>query len=153
MARYYEETMANTKASPKLAANWIIGDLTASLNKMNLDIVQSPITATQLAILLDRITDNTISGKIAKTVFEAMWQGEGDPDTIISQKGLTQITDTSELENVIDKILAAHSEQVEQYRAGKERVFGFFVGQVMKETKGQANPAQVNEILKKKLTG
>jgi aspartyl-tRNA(Asn)/glutamyl-tRNA(Gln) amidotransferase subunit B len=151
LSEYFENTISATKASPKFAANWVIGDLTAALNKANLDITQSPITPIQLAILLDRITDDTISGKIAKTVFDALWQQEGDVDEIIAKKGLTQITDTSSIEKIIDDVLAANSDQVIQYRDGKEKVFGFLVGQIMKETKGKANPQQVNELLKKKL--
>ena len=101
--------------------------------------------------LIQRIADNTISGKIAKQVFEAMWEGEGDADSVIEKKGLKQITDTSAIEQVIDEILAANPEQLKQYRAGKEKLLGFFVGQAMKATQGKANPAQLNELLKKKL--
>jgi aspartyl-tRNA(Asn)/glutamyl-tRNA(Gln) amidotransferase subunit B len=151
LSEYFENTISATKASPKFAANWVIGDLTAALNKANLDITQSPIAPLQLATLLNRITDHTISGKIAKTVFDALWQQEGDVDEIIAKKGLTQITDTSSIEKIIDDVLAANSEQVIQYREGKEKVFGFLIGQIMKETKGKANPQQVNELLKKKL--
>jgi len=103
--------------------------------------------------LLKRLADNTISGKIAKEVFEAMWNGEGDADAVIEKKGLKQITDTGAIEKVIDEIIARNPKQLEQYRAGKEALFGFFVGQVMKATQGKANPAQVNELLKKKLGG
>ena len=114
-------------------------------------MTDSPVTATMLGGLLKRIADETISGKIAKEVFEAMWRGEGDADTIIESKGLRQITDTSAIEQVIDEIVAANPAQVEQYRAGKEKVLGFFVGQVMKATQGKANPGQVNKLLKEKL--
>ncbi|MBA2655274.1 MAG: Asp-tRNA(Asn)/Glu-tRNA(Gln) amidotransferase subunit GatB [Gammaproteobacteria bacterium] len=151
MAEYFETALANTNATPKMLANWIIGDLSAALNKENLDITQSPISPQNLATLLNRMADDTISGKLAKTVFESLWQKEGTPDEIIAKKGLTQITDASAIEKIIDDILASNSEQVEQYRAGKDKVFGFLVGQIMKETKGKANPAQVNDLLKKKL--
>ena len=153
MAEYFEATVSQTKASAKIAANWIIGDLSAALNKANLDISQCPIPAKELATLLNRINDDTISGKFAKVVFESLWEKEGSTDEIINNKGLTQITDTSEIEKMIDQVLARNSEQVMQYRAGKDKVFGFLVGQVMKETKGKANPGQVNELLRKKLAG
>ncbi len=123
-----------------------------ALNKADLDINACPISPQQLATIIQRITDNTISGKIAKSVFEAVWNGEGDPDQVIEQKGLKQITDFSAIEQAIDDILAANNEQLTQYHSGKEQLFGFFVGQVMKVTKGKANPQQVNELLKKKLT-
>lgn len=151
MADYFEKTVSLSKAPPKLIANWIMGELSAALNKENKDITASPITAELLAGLLNRMEDNTISGKIAKTVFEAMWQGEGNADQIIAQKGLKQITDTGEIEKTIDDILAKNAAQVAEYRSGKEKMFGFFVGEVMKMTRGKANPAQVNELLKKKL--
>lgn len=150
-AHYFETILQHTNAAPKIVANWVIGELSAALNKENLDISQSPIKSEQLAQLLNRIADNTISGKLAKTVFESLWQGEGSVDEIIAQKGLTQITDTSAIEKIIDAVLAANSEQVEQYHAGKDKVFGFLVGQIMKETKGKANPQQVNDLLRKKL--
>lgn len=151
LANYFEKTLKIANASPKLAANWIIGDLLGALNKANLEIQQSPITPELLAGLLRRIEDNTISGKIAKTVFEALWNGEGNTDEIITNKGLKQITDTSEIEKIIDEILAKNPTHVADYRAGKEKLFGFFVGETMKATKGKANPQQVNELLKKKL--
>lgn len=151
LAEYFEMTLVHTAASPKMVANWIIGDLSAALNKENLDITNSPITPLELAKMLNRIADNTISGKLAKIVFESLWRGEGDTDQIIAQKGLTQITNTSEIEKIIDNVLAANSEQVAQYYAGKDKVFGYLVGQIMKETKGKANPQQVNELLKNKL--
>lgn len=151
-AAFFEETISLTSASPKMIANWMSGDLAAALNKENLEISQSPIKPKRLAGLLNRITDNTISGKIAKTVFEAMWQSENDADEIIAKQGLTQITDTNAIEQIIEQILQANPEQVAQYRAGKDKVFGFFIGQIMKETKGKANPQQVNDLLKKKLS-
>jgi len=152
LAEFFEATSAICKA-PKLAANWIQGELTAALNKNNMSIGESPVSSAQLAQLISRIQDNTISGKIAKQVFEAMWDGEGEVDAIIESKGLKQITDMGEIEKIIDGIIAAAPEQVQQYRDGKEKVFGFFVGQAMKATKGKANPQQLNDLLKKKLQG
>ena len=150
---YYEAVVAALGGEPKLCANWVMGDLAAFLNKENRDIVQSPVSASQLAGLLRRIQDRTISGKIAKEVFEALWAGEGDADAIIEKCGLKQITDTSAIEKVIDDVIAANPEQLAQYRAGKDKLFGFFVGQVMKLSKGKANPQQVNELLMEKLKG
>jgi len=152
VADYFEATVAATKAKPQLAANWIVGDLSGALNKDGLDIGESRISAEDLAGLLTRISDNTISGKIAKQVFEAMWGGEGTADQIIDAKGLKQITDSSAIEAVVDKVIEANPGQVAEYKAGKDKLIGFFVGQVMKETKGQANPGQVNQILKAKLS-
>ncbi len=153
LADYYEAVVAAVGDDPKLCANWVNGELAAALNRDDVDITASPVSAEALAGLLKRIQDETISGKIAKEVFEAMWAGEGDADTIIEAKGLKQITDTSALEGVIDEVIAANPEQVEQYRAGKEKLLGFFVGQVMKATGGKANPQQLNELLKSKLQG
>ena len=130
-----------------------MGDFSAFLNKDGVDIASAPINAEMLAGLIKRLQDNTISGKIAKEVFEAMWAGEGDADTVIEKRGLKQITDSGAIESVIDQILADNPDQVQQYRDGKEKVFGFFVGQAMKATKGKANPAQLNELLKEKLKG
>ncbi|WP_295608284.1 Asp-tRNA(Asn)/Glu-tRNA(Gln) amidotransferase subunit GatB, partial [uncultured Lamprocystis sp.] len=144
----YFETVAQTSAEPKLAANWISGELAAALNKAGLEITASPVTASQLAGMIQRITDGTISGKIAKQVFESMWNGGGDADTVIETQGLRQITDSGAIESLIDTIIAANPGQVEQYRAGKDKVFGFFVGQVMKQSQGKANPQQVNDLLK-----
>ena len=152
VADYFEATVAATKAKPQLAANWIVGDLSGALNKDGLDIGESRISAEDLAGLLTRISDNTISGKLAKQVFEAMWGGEGTADQIIDAKGLRQITDSSAIEAVVDKVIEANPGQVAEYKAGKDKLIGFFVGQVMKETKGQANPGQVNQILKAKLS-
>ncbi len=149
----YFEAVARDTGEPKLAANWIAGDLTAALNKAGLEIGTSPVSATQLAGLIRRIEDGTISGKIAKQVFEAMWNGEGAADGVIETRGLKQITDSGAIESLIDAIVAANPEQVEQYRAGKEKVFGFFVGQAMKQSQGKANPQQVNDLLKRKLQG
>ncbi len=132
-------------------ANWILGDLAGALNKSSLGYADSPVTPGQLTGLLKRIADNTISGKIAKDVFESMWNGEGDADTIIDSKGLKQITDSGAIEKLIDDVIAANPDQVEQFRAGKDKVLGFFVGQVMKQSKGKANPGQVNQMLRDKL--
>lgn len=152
-ADYFEATEKLANGQAKLVANWVIGELTASLNKDNKEIGESPVSPEQLGGLIQRIADNTISGKIAKTVFEAMWNGEGDADSIIEKKGLKQITDTGAIEKIIDDILANSPQQLEEYRAGKEKLFGYFVGQAMKATKGKANPGQVNQILKSKLKG
>jgi aspartyl-tRNA(Asn)/glutamyl-tRNA(Gln) amidotransferase subunit B len=152
LADYFEELAAKSNASPQLAANWVIGDLSAVLNKESIDISDSKTEAAALAGLLDRITDNTISGKIAKEVFDAMWSGEGSADNIIEARGLKQITDSSAIESVVDAVIAANPDQVAEYRGGKDKVLGYFVGQVMKETGGKANPGQVNEILRKKLS-
>ena len=151
LADYFEAVTAATEASPQVAANWVIGDLSGALNKEGLEIEASRIPAQDLAGLLNRIEDKTISGKLAKEVFEAMWAGEGNADTVIEARGLKQITDSSAIEAIVDKVIAANPGQAEEYRAGKDKLIGFFVGQVMKETGGKANPAQVNEILRTKL--
>lgn len=155
LADYFEAVLAATdNKDPKQCANWVIGDLSGALNKAGLEITESPVSAQQLGSVLLRIQDNTISGKIAKQVFEAIWNGEGaDADTVIEAKGLKQVTDSGAIEAMIDEVIAANPEQVQQYRDGKEQVFGFFVGQVMKASKGKANPGQVNAILKQKLAG
>lgn len=150
-AHYFEETIKQSGSEPKLCANWIMGDLAAFLNKANLDITESPVKATQLALLLQRISDKTISGKIAKQVFEGIWNGEGDADTIIEKQGLKQVTDSDKIEQIVADVIANNPQQLEAYRNGKEKLFGFFVGQVMKASQGKANPAQVNALLKKKL--
>ncbi len=152
LADYYEAAVAATEAKPQVVANWVVGDLLGALNRDGLGLADSRISAEELAGLVTRIHDNTISGKIAKQVFEAMWSGEGTADEIIDAKGLKQITDSSAIEAVVDKVIAANPGQVEEYKAGKDKLIGFFVGQVMKETKGQANPGQVNQILKQKLS-
>jgi aspartyl-tRNA(Asn)/glutamyl-tRNA(Gln) amidotransferase subunit B len=153
LADYFEAVVAACNGEAKLAANWVMGELSGALNKNDLVITVSPVSAARLGGMISRITDNTISGKIAKEVFEAMWNGEGDADAVIAAKGLKQITDSSAIESIIDGIVAANAGQVAQYRAGQEKVFGFFVGQVMKATQGKANPQQVNELLKQKLKG
>ena len=152
VADYFEAVAAATKARAQVTANWVIGDLSGALNRDGLDIDSCSIAATDLAGLLDRIADNTISGKIAKEVFEAMWAGEGSADEIIEARGLKQITDSSAIEAVVDQVIAANPGQVAEYKAGKDKLIGFFVGQVMKETGGKANPGQVNKILKDKLS-
>ncbi|MHB1293309.1 MAG: Asp-tRNA(Asn)/Glu-tRNA(Gln) amidotransferase subunit GatB [Sulfuricella sp.] len=153
LAGYFEDTVNALGGEAKLSTNWIMGDLSAQLNKEGLEITNSPIAAGQLAGLLKRIVDGTISGKIAKEVFAAMWAGEGDTDAIIEAKGLKQVSDSGAIEKIVDEIIAANPAQVAEYRSGKEKVFGFFVGLAMKASKGKANPAQLNEILKKKLAG
>ncbi|MFC1602130.1 Asp-tRNA(Asn)/Glu-tRNA(Gln) amidotransferase subunit GatB [Pseudomonadota bacterium] len=151
LAAYYEAVVATAQTDPKIAANWVSGELAAALNRDAMDITDSPVTAELLAGLLKRIADQTISGKIAKQVFEAMWQGEGDADAVIEAKGLKQITDSGAIEKIVDDIVTNNPKQAEQFCSGKDKLFGFFVGQVMKETKGKANPQQVNELLKKRL--
>jgi aspartyl-tRNA(Asn)/glutamyl-tRNA(Gln) amidotransferase subunit B len=153
MADYFEAVVqASDGKDPKLAANWVTGELSGALNRDGLDIMDSPVTPEMLGGMLTRILDNTISGKIAKEVFEAMWNGEGDADRVIEDKGLKQVTDTSAIEAMVDEVIAANPGQVEQYRAGKEKLMGFFVGQVMKASRGKANPQQVNEVLRRKLS-
>jgi aspartyl-tRNA(Asn)/glutamyl-tRNA(Gln) amidotransferase subunit B len=151
LADYFELLVKNTTVNAQVAANWVIGDLSAALNKHGVDIQDSRMSAEALAGLLDRIDDDTISGKIAKEVFDAMWSGEGSADEIIDAKGLRQITDSAAIEAIVATIIAANPEQVAEFRSGKEKLFGFFVGQVMKESRGKANPAQVNEIIRRKL--
>lgn len=149
----YFEAVAQACGDAKLAANWVNGELAAALNRAGIELADVPVTADAFAGLLKRILDNTISGKIAKEVFDAMWNGEGDADTVIDKKGLKQITDTGAIETMIDEIIAANPKQTEEYRAGKDKLFGFFVGAAMKASKGKANPDQVNAILKQKLAG
>ena len=151
MGDYYEAVVSRVPGHEKLAANWVMGELSAALNKDGIEVTQSRIDARRLAGLLARIADETISGKIAKEVFEQMWAEGQDADAIIEAKGLKQITDTSAIEKTIDEVMAANPKQLADYRSGKDKLFGFFVGQVMKVTGGKANPAQVNELLKKKL--
>jgi aspartyl-tRNA(Asn)/glutamyl-tRNA(Gln) amidotransferase subunit B len=154
MADYYEAVLsALGTGHEKLAANWVMGDLSGALNKDGIEVTEAKIGADRFAGLLRRIVDETISGKIAKEVFEAMWAEGQDADAIIDAKGLKQITDTGAIEKVIDDIMAANPKQLADYRSGKDKLFGFFVGQVMKVTGGKANPGQVNDLLKKKLAG
>lgn len=158
LGSYYEQVVSELGAKDdheraKLAANWVMGELGAALNKAAVEIEDSPISTAQLVGLLQRILDNTISGKIAKDVFEAMVAGEGDADAIIAARGLKQITDSSAIEAIIDEVMATNPKQLEQYRAGKDKLMGFFVGQVMKASRGQANPGEVNRLLVAKLKG
>ncbi|MBY0475170.1 MAG: Asp-tRNA(Asn)/Glu-tRNA(Gln) amidotransferase subunit GatB [Nitrosomonas sp.] len=154
-ADYFESTIKQLPAQAKLCANWIMGEISGQLNKEGLEITACPITPSQLATLLERISDGTISGKAAKTVFESMWNGELEKnvDAIIAAKGLKQISDDSAIEKLVEQVLTANEQQVADYRNGKEKAFNSLVGQIMKATQGKANPAQVNTILKKKLEG
>ena len=153
LADYYEAVVRAVPEQPKLAANWVMGELAAALNKEGLEVGSGRLTAERLAGLLVRIADQTISGKIAKEVFEAMWASGQGADAIIESKGLKQITDTAAIEQAIDAVMAKNPAQLAEFRAGKDKLFGFFVGQVMKATQGKANPAQLNALLKKKLPG
>ncbi len=154
LSDYFEAVVASLpKADPKLVANWVMGELSAALNKAELGLAESPITAIMLTKLLGRIQDGTLSGKLAKQVFEVMWTEGGEPDAIIAAKGLKQMSDSGEVERIIDEVLAANAKSVEEFRAGKDKAFNALVGQVMKATKGKANPAQVNDLLRAKLTG
>jgi len=150
LADYFEAVVAKT-GDAKLSANWISGELAARLNREELEISASKVNAEAYAELLSRIKDNTISGKIAKDVFDAMWNGEGGADEIIESRGLKQITDSGAIEAMVDEVIAANPEQFEQLKGGKDKLMGFFVGQVMKASKGKANPAQVNGLMRKKL--
>ena len=150
LSNFFEEVVVRSR-NPKLAANWIMGELSAFLNKENLSILETKVDSINLGNLLSRIEDSTISGKIAKEVFEEMWNSEKSPDEIIQEKGLKQVTDSSEIEKIINQVLEQNQSQLEHYKAGKDKLFGFFVGQVMKISKGKANPKQVNKILKEKL--
>jgi aspartyl-tRNA(Asn)/glutamyl-tRNA(Gln) amidotransferase subunit B len=151
MAQFYEAVAAAVPGDTKLAANWVMGDYSAFLNKDGLDVAASRLSAAQLGGLLQRIVDNTISGKLAKEVFEVMWADASDADTVIVARGLKQITDSGAIEKVIDTIMAANPKQLADFRSGKDKLFGFFVGQAMKATDGKANPALLNDLLKKKL--
>jgi aspartyl-tRNA(Asn)/glutamyl-tRNA(Gln) amidotransferase subunit B len=153
LADYFEAVVIAMGGSAKLCANWVMGELTGALNQEGLEISASPLTPERLAGILRRIEDGTISGKIAKEVFEAVWNGEGDADTVIDRHGFRQITDSRFIESVIDQVIAANPKQLQQYRAGKDKLKGFFVGQVMKASQGKANPQQVNELLMLKLKG
>ena len=157
LAAYYEELVARAgAANAKLAANWVMGEVASQLNREGLDIAQSPVSAAQLALIVTRIADGTISNKIAKEIFGTIWDEKATDDAaadrIIEAKGLKQISDTGALEAIIDEVLAANQKSVDEYRAGKEKAFNALIGQAMKATKGRANPQQVNELLKKKLS-
>lgn len=147
----YYEAVAKASRQPKLAANWITGDLAAALHRAGLRISHCPIAPADLATLITRIVDGTLSSKMAKRVFEATWRGEGDPDSIIAKQGLTQISDAASINAIVDQVIAANPIQAAQLRAGKGKILGFFIGQVMKITRGQANPEQVNQALRRKL--
>jgi aspartyl-tRNA(Asn)/glutamyl-tRNA(Gln) amidotransferase subunit B len=152
LADYYEQVVQQLSVEQaKPAANWVMGELAAALNRDNLEIGDSPVSAVMLAQLLLRIEDGTVSGKLAKDVFDAMWNGEGAADEVIDKRGLRQVTDAGAIEAMIDEVIAANPKQLEQYKAGKDKLLGFFVGQVMKISQGKANPAQLNELLKQKL--
>jgi aspartyl-tRNA(Asn)/glutamyl-tRNA(Gln) amidotransferase subunit B len=151
MGDYFEVVVQRAGGQGKLSANWVMGELSGALNKNDTGIADSPVTAEALGDMLLRIEDGTISGKIAKQVFEAMWAGEGTADEVIEKKGLKQISDSSAIEGIIQEVLDNSPKQIEQYRNGQEKLFGYFVGQVMKATQGKANPNQVNELLRKKL--
>ncbi len=154
-AAYFEGCVAGAgKANAKPCANWVMGEVAARLNKEGLEIGAAPVSAAQLAGVIARIADNTISNKIGREVFDALWAGEGkDADGIIAAKGLKQVSDASAIEPIVDAVLAANQKSVEEFRAGKEKAFNALVGQVMKASKGKANPQQVNELLKRKLSG
>lgn len=153
LADYFETTVTSASNDPKLSANWVMGELSAALNEHGLEIEQCPVTAEAFSGLVGRIQDSTISGKLAKEVFEFMWQGEGDADAVIEKRGLKQISDSGELEKIIQQVIESNPDQVAQFKGGKDKLFGFFVGQVMQQTKGKANPGQVNELLRQLLEG
>ena len=153
IAAFYEDVLQRVGSDPKLCANWVMGDFSAFLNRDNLEVGAAKVDAAHLAGLVSRIVDATISGKIAKEIFEAMWESGASADAVIEQKGLRQITDTGAIEAAIDEVMAKNPGQLADYRSGKDKLFGFFVGQVMKATGGKANPAQLNELLKAKLAG
>ncbi|HSD54306.1 MAG TPA: Asp-tRNA(Asn)/Glu-tRNA(Gln) amidotransferase subunit GatB [Burkholderiales bacterium] len=153
LASYFETVVEKLGGQPKLAANWVMGELAGALNRDNIEVDASRVPAAALAGLLARIGDSTISGKLAKEVFEAMWSEGRSADEVIDARGLRQITDTGAIERTIDAVMAANPAQLAEYRAGKDKLYGFFVGQVMRATQGKANPAQLNELLKRKLAG
>ena len=150
LSNFFEEVVVRSR-NPKLSANWIMGELSAFLNKENLSILETKVDSINLGNLLTRIEASTISGKIAKEVFEEMWNSKKSPDEIIQEKGLKQVTDSSEIEKIINQVLEQNQSQLEQYKSGKEKLFGFFVGQVMKASRGKANPEQVNKLLEERL--
>jgi aspartyl-tRNA(Asn)/glutamyl-tRNA(Gln) amidotransferase subunit B len=150
-AQFFEQVAAGR--DPKAAANWVMGDLFGALNRLGIGIDASPVSTEQLGALLDLIADGTISGRLAKDVFAEMVASGADPGAIVEAKGLRQVTDSSAIEATIDTVLAAQADKVAEYRAGRDKLYGFFVGQIMRATQGKANPALVNELLRKKLTG
>ena len=153
LADFFEAALHNVPGQAKTCANWIIGEVSAQLNRDGLDIVQCPISPQQLGAMLIRIADGTISNSGAKEVFRTMWSEGGDADVIIEAKGLKQVSDSGAIEKIVDEIIAANADKVAEYRGGKDKLFGFFVGLAMKASKGKANPAQLNDVLKKKLAG
>jgi aspartyl-tRNA(Asn)/glutamyl-tRNA(Gln) amidotransferase subunit B len=152
-ADFFEASIAGSGATPKLASTWVTGELFSRLNKAGLELTESPVDAERFSGLLARIQDNTISGKIGKKILDQMWDSQATADEIIEKEGLKQISDSSEIEKMIDDVIAANPSQQEEYRAGKEKLLAYFVGQVMKASRGKANPAQLNEMLRKKLNG
>jgi aspartyl-tRNA(Asn)/glutamyl-tRNA(Gln) amidotransferase subunit B len=158
MAGYFEDVVnAAGRGQAKPAANWLMGDVASTLNREGVDIADAPVSAAQLALLLGRIADGTISNKIAKEVFGAMWEAKSASvqlaDEIIESRGLKQISDSGALEKLVDEVLAANAKSVEEFRAGKEKAFNALIGQAMKASRGKANPAQLTELLKQKLAG
>ncbi|HUO18785.1 MAG TPA: Asp-tRNA(Asn)/Glu-tRNA(Gln) amidotransferase subunit GatB [Steroidobacteraceae bacterium] len=153
LADYYEAVVRAAPADAKLAANWVMGELSAALNKESLEVGAAHVSAAALGGLMRKISDQTVSGNVAKIVFASMWSSGASAETVIEQQGLKQITDSGEIERLIDEAMAAHPKQLAEYRSGKDKLFGFFVGQVMKATGGKANPAQLNELLRRKLSG
>ena len=143
--------VVQTCGAPKIAANWVTGNLQGTLNKLELDIAASPISAKDLASLISRIKDNTISSKIAKTIFESMIDSDQSVDAIIEQKGLKQVTDDGEIERLVIQVMEENQSQVEQFKTGKEQVLGYLVGQAMKISRGKANPEQVGQLLRQKI--
>jgi aspartyl-tRNA(Asn)/glutamyl-tRNA(Gln) amidotransferase subunit B len=151
LATYYEDVVRRVGGEPKACANWVLGELSALLNRLEAEADASPVRPAALAGLVKRVLDGTVSGKSAKEIFEAIAAGEGDADAIIDARGLRQISDAGAIEALADQVLAANAKLVEDYRAGKEKAFNALVGQVMKASQGKANPAQANAILKRKL--
>ena len=153
LVKYFEDVVAKigAVAQPKLVSNWVLGELSAAMNRSGIEIDQAPIREQQLALLLTRIIDQTVSGKAAKEVFDAMWEGDSDVDAIIAAKGLKQVYNADAIEKLVDDVINAHPKSVEEYQAGKEKAFNALFGQVMKASNKTANPAQVTEILKRKL--
>ena len=153
LADFYEDAIKAARGEARLVANWILGELASALNREGLSIGQSPVSSAQLANLALRIADKTISGKIAKQIFQSLWQGEGEVDEIIASRGLTQITDTDAIDKAVEEVFKAFPNQADQVRSGEEKVIGFLVGQVMRATGGKANPQAVNDLIKSKLLG
>ncbi len=153
IANYFEAVLEGQSFAPRLASNWVLGEVFARMNKDDVELADMPVPATELGALINRVDDGTLSSKLGKQVFDALWSGETDVDSIIESKGLKQISDTGAIEGMIDEVIAANPSQLAEYRAGKEKLLAFFVGQVMKASKGKANPAQLNQMLKDKLKG